>query len=310
MGGGGGGRRLGDLRDGGAARPGRRLRGGRRRARRRVRDAPAGRAGRRRLCACFGVAATVVAGPLLYAANGATCPALRVADCAPRRRAGGSAALRGAGGPDPALSGSLSPPRAGSAGPEVRRSGPWPGTMGHGRARRGASGALYPQSAIAGSNSPPRGRVAGSAPTSPALMVGSCAARAREPRQVRKEAALSGPPGVPQSTWPEPGDRVSAGAVPTTWGARLPPLRQVAWGPPLLEGLGAPTPARRSQARRTPPRQCALRRPRRGAAPESPWLHPRLCRWSPITARPARRARSLASMPARATSSVTVAPAE
>ena len=66
-----------------------------------------------------------------------------------------------------------------------------------GRARRGVSGALYPQSAIAGLNSPPRGRVVGSAPDAPALTTGSRAARAREPRQVRKEAAVSGSPGVP-----------------------------------------------------------------------------------------------------------------
>src|ERR1019366_7246648 len=103
--------------------------------------------------------------------------------------------------------------------------------MGGGRARRGVSGALYPQSAIAGSNSPPRGRVAGSAPISAALMAGYCAARAREPRQVRKEAALSGPPGVPQPIWPEPLDRVSAGGASTTWGARLPPRPGAGGGP-------------------------------------------------------------------------------
>ena len=66
-----------------------------------------------------------------------------------------------------------------------------------GRARRGVSGALYPQSAIAGLNSPPRGRVVGSAPDAPALTTGSRAARAREPRQVRKETAVNGSSGVP-----------------------------------------------------------------------------------------------------------------
>jgi len=66
-----------------------------------------------------------------------------------------------------------------------------------GRARRGVSGALYPQSATAGSNSPPRGRGVGSAPSASALTIGSYAARVCEPRQVRKEAAVSGPPGVP-----------------------------------------------------------------------------------------------------------------
>ena len=60
-----------------------------------------------------------------------------------------------------------------------------------GRARWGTSGALHPQSATAGLN--PRSR-----PTSlrlprdrPTLRVGSHAAKVREPRQVRKEAAVS-----------------------------------------------------------------------------------------------------------------------
>ncbi len=91
-----------------------------------------------------------------------------------------------------------------------------------GRARRGVSGALYPQSAIAGSNSPPRGRGVGSAPSALALTIGSHAARVCEPRQVRKEAAVNGLPGVPWQTWSELNDRVSAGDAPTTWGARLP----------------------------------------------------------------------------------------
>ena len=80
---------------------------------------------------------------------------------------------------------------------EYRRRPPRQGYNDRGRARRGVSGALYPQSAIAGLNSPPRGRVIGSAPDAPALTTGSRAARAREPRQVRKEAAVSGSPGVP-----------------------------------------------------------------------------------------------------------------
>ena len=83
---------------------------------------------------------------------------------------------------------------------EVPERSPWPHPCRYndgGRARRGVSGALYPQSAIAGLNSPPRGRVIGSAPDAPALTTGSRAARAREPRQVRKEAAVSGLPGVP-----------------------------------------------------------------------------------------------------------------
>ena len=60
-----------------------------------------------------------------------------------------------------------------------------------GRAKRGASGALYPQTALAGlkSLSRPdpvglRGQVV--------LKVRSCAAQACEPGQVRKEAAVSG----------------------------------------------------------------------------------------------------------------------
>jgi len=67
---------------------------------------------------------------------------------------------------------------------------PSSGIISVGRARWGASGALYPQSAIAGSNSLSRGahrdwRV----PT--VLRVGSHAAENCEPRQVRKEAAVS-----------------------------------------------------------------------------------------------------------------------
>src|SRR5918996_1766365 len=64
-------------------------------------------------------------------------------------------------------------------------------TIAAGRARRGTSGALHPQSATAGLNSrsrrlPPVHRRRG-----PTLRVGSHAAEAREPRQVRKEAAVS-----------------------------------------------------------------------------------------------------------------------
>jgi hypothetical protein len=67
----------------------------------------------------------------------------------------------------------------------------WRSSIAAGRARWGTSGALHPQSATAGLN--PRSR-----PTSlrlprdrPTLRVGSHAAKVREPRQVRKEAAVS-----------------------------------------------------------------------------------------------------------------------
>ena len=60
------------------------------------------------------------------------------------------------------------------------------------RARRGGSGALHPQSALAGLNSLSRGLVFGVARYSKASMAGSRTMSAREPGQVRKEAALSG----------------------------------------------------------------------------------------------------------------------
>ena len=60
------------------------------------------------------------------------------------------------------------------------------------RARRGCSGALYPQSALAGPNSLSRGRAFRVSAPLAASMAGSRAVSAREPGQVRKEAALSG----------------------------------------------------------------------------------------------------------------------
>src|SRR2546428_2065717 len=69
-----------------------------------------------------------------------------------------------------------------------------------GRARRGASGALYPQSALAGLNSLPRFRRRGSCVRRVALTIGSCAASVCEPRQIRKEAAVSGRRRVPQAS--------------------------------------------------------------------------------------------------------------
>jgi hypothetical protein len=58
------------------------------------------------------------------------------------------------------------------------------------RARRGGSGALYPQSALAGPKSPLRGFVLVVPPLG-RRWLGSRAVSAREPGQVRKEAALS-----------------------------------------------------------------------------------------------------------------------
>ena len=66
------------------------------------------------------------------------------------------------------------------------------------RARRGGSGALNPQSAIAGLNSCPRHVNVKSVMLQSALKIGSCAIQDCEPRQVRKEAAVSGPLGVPR----------------------------------------------------------------------------------------------------------------
>ena len=63
-----------------------------------------------------------------------------------------------------------------------------------GRARRGASGALYSQSALARLDSSRRSSFRGLCTWPLVLRVGSHAAKAREPRQVRKEAAVSGVP--------------------------------------------------------------------------------------------------------------------
>src|SRR5213082_1514648 len=59
------------------------------------------------------------------------------------------------------------------------------------RARRGISGALNPQSALAGPNPRPRGWASGPVRRTEASMAGSRAVDAREPGQVREEAALS-----------------------------------------------------------------------------------------------------------------------
>ncbi len=61
-----------------------------------------------------------------------------------------------------------------------------------GRARRGASGALYPKSAIAGLKSALEGQGFRYCLGQVVLKVGSRAADSREPGQVREEAAISG----------------------------------------------------------------------------------------------------------------------
>jgi hypothetical protein len=97
--------------------------------------------------------------------------------------------------------------RRGFESPPLRHSA----TIPAGRARRGTSGALHPQSATAGLN--PRSR-----PTSlrlprdrPTMKVGSHAAKVRESRQVRKEAAVSDRLRVP---W---GDLAGAGRSSRVW---------------------------------------------------------------------------------------------
>ena len=75
---------------------------------------------------------------------------------------------------------------------EVAHEGPALGS-GADRARRGGSGALNPQSALAGLNSPLEGFPPRSLRRSGRRWFGSRAVSAREPGQVRKEAALSDP---------------------------------------------------------------------------------------------------------------------
>ena len=60
------------------------------------------------------------------------------------------------------------------------------------RAGRGVSSALYPKSAIAGSIACLRVLSGGVCPRRKVLRAGSEATEAREPRQVREEAAVSG----------------------------------------------------------------------------------------------------------------------
>ena len=67
-----------------------------------------------------------------------------------------------------------------------------------GRAKRGGSGALYLQSAAAGLNSRSRLYFCRVCLIQVAMIIGSCATEAREPRQVRKGATVSGSFRVPQ----------------------------------------------------------------------------------------------------------------
>jgi len=64
------------------------------------------------------------------------------------------------------------------------------GNMSLGRAKRGASGALYPQSATAGLNALLRPVISWDCFGQAALKAGSCAAETSEPRQVREEATV------------------------------------------------------------------------------------------------------------------------
>ena len=73
-------------------------------------------------------------------------------------------------------------------------------TMIVGRARRGDSGALYSQSALARLNPTVRSDFADLCSGVAVLRAGSCAAESCEPRQVRKEAAVSSRFRVPQAS--------------------------------------------------------------------------------------------------------------
>ncbi len=88
------------------------------------------------------------------------------------------------------------------------------------RAKRGGSGALHPQSAIAGLKSRPRLVAVGSVVAEAALRAGSRATETREPRQVRKEAAVSGPFRVPRGCLVGAGCAATPGAALSTAGAR------------------------------------------------------------------------------------------
>ena len=73
----------------------------------------------------------------------------------------------------------------------------WNARVAFGRARRGASGALYLQSAIAGLNSQLRSPAGKDLVVMDSGVFGTNAMQIYEPRQVRKEAAVSRPLHVP-----------------------------------------------------------------------------------------------------------------
>ena len=80
-----------------------------------------------------------------------------------------------------------------------------------GRARRGASGALYPKSAIAGLKSCSRFFALRYYSGRAVMKIGSCVAEYYEPRQVRKEATVNSKFWVPQeslvrASWQEQAD--------------------------------------------------------------------------------------------------------
>src|SRR5690606_40839846 len=77
----------------------------------------------------------------------------------------------------------------------------------------GGSGALYPQSAIAGLNSLPRSHRFGVRSLQVALRAGSCATGPREPRQVRKEAAVSESSRVPRGCLDRKSTRLNSSHV-------------------------------------------------------------------------------------------------
>ena len=91
---------------------------------------------------------------------------------------------------------------------------------GLGCARWGASGPLYPRSASCGTESPPEAGRRGSCSRTEALKAGSCAAAGREPRQIRKEAAVSGVRWVPQGDLVRADDAGETVMVRSTEGAR------------------------------------------------------------------------------------------
>ena len=87
------------------------------------------------------------------------------------------------------------------------------------RARRGTSGALSPEIRFSGAESRSEGLAVGVSAPRAALTAGSCATWAREPGQVRKEAALSGSRGcrrrarLEPSATDTPGDFASKGGA-------------------------------------------------------------------------------------------------